>query len=206
MKSRFSHIILLSSFFAVLLISGCYQGRPSKREPIHINPNMDSQPKYLPQEESKFFADGATMRPLVDGTVARGELREDSKYYTGKDEKGNYVKDFPEEVTFNMALVERGQHRFNIYCSPCHSRVGNGRGIVVEKGLVPPPSFHTDSLRAFPVGRFFDVITNGIRNMPPYKYQIPVADRWAIISYVKALQRSHEGTIKDVPESLRGKL
>lgn len=191
---------------ASLFVSGCYQGRPSKNEPIHLNPNMDNQEKYRPQAESKFFADGATMRKPVEGTVARGQLRADTEYYTGKKENGDFIKTLPANVTLNKDLLMRGYERFNIYCSPCHGRIGDGKGIVVARGMVPPPSFHTDSIRAFPDGRLFDVITNGVRNMPAYRFQVPVEDRWAIISYLRVLQRSQNATIEDVPENIRGQL
>ena len=203
MKKILKHAIIAGS---LLMLLGCYQGRPSKDEPIHINPNMDHQQKYRPQAESNFFEDGATMRPVVEGTVARGELKEDTEFYYGKDEKGDFITGFPDKIMFGRELVERGHERFNIYCSPCHGRTGTGRGIIVERGLVPPPSFHTDSIKAFPNGRIFDVITNGIRNMQPYKYQIPEEDRWAIIAFFRALQRSHDATIEDVPQSQRGNL
>lgn len=188
---------------AMLLISGCYQGRPSKNEPIHLNPNMDHQQKVRPQSESNFFADGSGMRIPPEGTVARGRLRADDKYYTGKDENGNFVKGYPEPVDYNLDLILRGQNRFNIYCSPCHGRVGNGKGIVPARGMLPPPSFHEERILKFDEGQIFDVITNGVRNMPPYKYQIPVEDRWAIISYFRTLQRSQNATINDIPENMR---
>ena len=103
-----------------------------------------------------------------------------------------------------MQLIERGQQRFNIYCSPCHGRTGDGRGIVVQRGLLPPPSFHDDRLRKVGDGHIFDVISNGIRNMPSYRAQIPVDDRWAIVSYFRALQRSQNASINDVPAEMRG--
>ncbi len=206
MKNLNLHILPLVLILALLAVSGCYQGSTSSKEPIHLNPNMDRQQKYRPQAESNYFEDGATMRPIVEGTVARGELKEDTEFYFGKDSKGNFIKTFPNQIKVNMALLKRGQERFNIYCSPCHGRVGNGRGIVVEKGMLPPPSFHVDSIRVFPNGHIFDVISNGVRNMPPYKYQIPEKDRWAIISYLKALQRSQNATKEDVPQSERGSL
>ena len=190
----------------VFTTTGCFQGRPSSDEPIHLNPNMDRQEKYRPQAESNFFEDGATMRPLVEGTVARGQLKEDTEFYFGKKENGDFIKGFPKQVEFNMALVRRGEERYNIFCTPCHGRIGTGRGIVVEKGLVPPPTFHSDSIRAYPNGRIFDVISNGIRNMQPYKYQIPENDRWAIIAFLRALQRSHNATVKDLPASVKGNL
>ncbi len=206
MKNLTSLITSLIMIMVFLMTTGCFQGRPSSKEPIHLNPNMDHQEKYRPQAESNYFEDGATMRPIVEGTVARGQLKDDTQYYYGKDSEGNFIKTFPSQIELNMALLRRGQERFGIYCSPCHGAIGNGRGIVVEKGMVPPPSFHSDSIRVYPTGRVFDVITNGIRNMPPYKYQIPENDRWAIIAYFKALQRSQNATLQDVPQSERGSL
>lgn len=202
MSKRYLNIIFI--IISIVIVAGCYQGRPSKDEPIHLNPNMDNQPKYRPQAESNFFEDSSTMRTPVEGTIARGELREDSRYYFGKEENGEFIKKLPVEI--NMSLLLRGQERFNIYCSPCHSRIGDGRGIVVERGMVPPTSYHIDRLREVPDGQIFDVITNGIRNMPAYKYQIPVEDRWAIVAYFRALQRSQNATIIDIPEDMKDKI
>jgi mono/diheme cytochrome c family protein len=197
-------LVIFSSLVAALLILVACQGTPTQRPPIDLNPDMDDQPKYLPQAKSEFFADSATMRMPVAGTVARGELRADDAYYRGMDADGNPVKRSPVPVT--LKELERGQERFNIYCSPCHSRVGDGKGIMVQHGYVPPPSFHQDRIRDFPDGHIFDVITHGIRNMPSYAHQIPVADRWAIIAYVRALQRSQNASLNDVPVELRNKV
>jgi len=182
-------------------VQGCFRGMPSDKPPIHLNPNMDHQEKYLPQSESNFFANGSSMRLPVPGTVARGDLRDDDAYYRGMDANGKPIKKIPVPVT--MQLLKRGQERFNIYCSPCHSRVGDGKGMVVKKGFLPPPSFHTDLLRSYPDGHVFDVISHGIRNMPAYGPQIPVADRWAIVAYFRALQRSQHAKIEDLPEEIR---
>ncbi|RMD92292.1 MAG: cytochrome c [Calditrichaeota bacterium] len=183
------------------LTSACFRGLPSDKPPIHINPNMDDQPKYKPQSASQFFVDGATMREPVPGTVPRGFLREDQAYYFGRDARGDTLKHVPVPIT--MQLLKRGQQRFNIYCSPCHSRVGDGKGIVVQYNFLPPPTFHSDRLRNVPDGYIFSVITNGIRNMPSYRHQISVADRWAIVAYVRALQRSQHATLDDLPEEIR---
>jgi len=187
-----------------ILVTSCYRGRPSDDPPIHLNPNMDSQEKYKPQAESKFFADGKTMRQPVPGTVARNELRDDEAYYRGKNPDGTFVKKMPVEIT--MDVLKRGQERYNIYCAPCHDQTGAGKGIVVKKGYLPPPSFHLDRLREIEDGHIFDVITNGIRNMPSYNHQIPVSDRWKIIAYFRALQRSQNAKASDVPEDLRDNL
>jgi mono/diheme cytochrome c family protein len=191
---------------ALLLVS-CVRERPSERTPIHLNPNMDDTPRYDPQERSRFFADGATMRTPVEGTVARGELRDGDPdslaYYTGRDSKGNLVRVSP--VVPTMESLRRGQERYDIYCSPCHGRVGaeEQKGIVVQRGMLPPPTYHDERLRNIEDGHIYDVITNGIRNMPGYKSQIPVADRWAIVNYFRALQRSQHADEADVPENLR---
>jgi mono/diheme cytochrome c family protein len=187
-----------------LVVTSCYRGKPSEDPPIHLNPNMDSQPKYEAQEESEFFENRMTMRPPVAGTVARGDLREDDAYYRGKNADGSLVARMPVDIT--MDLLQRGKERYNIYCSPCHDQTGSGKGIIIKKGFLPPPSMHLDRLRQSPDGHFYDVISNGIRNMPSYKHQIPVADRWAIVAYVRALQRSQNAKASDVPEEIREEL
>ncbi len=189
---------------AGLLLAGCFQGQPSKKPPIHLNPNMDHQQKVKAQAESKFFENGSGMRLPVEGTVARGYLRENTVYYGGKDESGKPVAKMP--VTITEKLLQRGRERYTIFCQPCHDGTGSGKGIVVKRGFMPPPSFHLDRLRNAPDGHFFDVITNGIRNMPTYRHQVPVADRWAIVGYIRALQRSQSATIGDVPQDKRNEL
>jgi hypothetical protein len=178
----------------------CYRERVSDREPIHINPNMDNQPKTKPQSVSGFFDDGAAMRQPVAGTVARGDLREDVVINTGKDASGMFVMHSP--LPFTKRLMQRGRESFNVYCAPCHSRVGDGRGIMIEYKYPPPPSFHQERILQMPDGQVFDVITNGVRNMPSYRHQVPVPDRWAIISYLRALQRSQNATAADVPAEI----
>jgi len=185
----------------MVLAVGCVRQSPSEKPPIHLNPNMDSQPKYKSQAESKFFSDGATMRTPVAGTVARGQLREDDEFFLGKVADGSFVRKAPVEVT--IQLLERGQERYNIYCSPCHGRVGDGRGIMSSRGYTAPPTFHSDQIREFLDGQLFDIISNGVRNMPPYRFQIPPQDRWAIVCYLRALQRSRNATIDDVPTEMR---
>ncbi len=195
MKKQTTFLVL-----AGLILAGC-QGRPSEDPPIHLNPNMDHQPKFKAQSETDFYADKATMRLPVEGTVARGELRADEAYYTGRDTKGNLLEAMPVPVT--MELLKRGQDRFNIYCQPCHGQTGIGNGIVVQRGMLPPPNFHSDLMRQKPDGHFFDVMTNGIRNMPSYRSQVSVSDRWAITAYVRALQKTQLATIDDVPQEKR---
>lgn len=198
--TRVASLLLLSA-----AIVGCTQGRPKEDPPIHLNLNMDYQNKYIPQSTSEFFADGMTMRQPVPGTVARGDTAFlNTAYFLGLDEIDSAIAEIP--IPVDMQLLERGQERFNIYCSPCHGRTGNGQGIVVKRGMLPPPTFHEQRLRDVGDGHIFNVITNGIRNMPSYRHQIPVHDRWAIVAYFRALQRSQNASIEDVPEEMRDKL
>jgi len=166
--------------------------------------DMQDQPKYIPLRPSDFFADGRSERQLVDGTVARGHLDDDTAYYTGKGPDGKPLDTFPFAVTREVIL--RGQDRFNVYCSPCHDRLGTGDGMVVRRGYRKPPSYHIDRLRQVPNGYIFDVITNGFGAMPDYSAQIPTADRWAIVAYIRALQLSQNASINDVPAADRAQL
>lgn len=194
-------IILVSAGLTL----GCARNHPSKSPPIHVNPNMDVQERYEAQGSSKFFADGSAMRMPVAGTVARGQLREDVVFYTGRDKSGKLVRKSP--VAVSLDLLKRGQGRYDIFCSPCHSRVGDGNGIVAIRGFQPPPaSLHDDRLRAIEDGHLFEVTSNGVRTMPGYRSQITAADRWAIVAYLRALQRSQNAGINDVPEDLRGSI
>jgi mono/diheme cytochrome c family protein len=165
--------------------------------------DMHDQPKYIPFRESTFFSDERSARPVVAGTVARGHLREDTLLYTGK-VNGADATVFP--FAIDEAILRRGQERFDIYCSPCHARTGDGDGMVVRRGYRRPPSYHDDRLRNAPVGHFFDVMTNGFGAMPDYASQIKPEDRWAIVGYIRALQLSRQATFADVPASERGKL
>ena len=166
--------------------------------------DMHDQPKFIPLRPSDFFADGRSERQLIEGTVARGHLNDDTLYYTGKGADGQFSNEFPFPVTKDV--IERGHQRYNIYCTPCHGRVGDGNGMVVNRGYRRPPSYHIDRLRQAPNGYIFDVISNGFGAMPDYAAQIPVADRWAIVAYERALQLSQHATIDDVPADQRGKL
>jgi mono/diheme cytochrome c family protein len=159
--------------------------------------DMHVQPRENPLSRSAFFADQRSARPPVEGTVARGQLHEDSYLYTGK--IGNNTGDvMPFAVT--SEVLARGQERYNIYCAPCHSRVGDGNGFIPSRGFSrQPPSYHTPRLQKAPLGYFFDVITNGFGIMPDYASQISPEDRWKIIAYVRALQLSQNATMADVP-------
>jgi mono/diheme cytochrome c family protein len=158
--------------------------------------DMHDAPRYDPFEASAVLPKGASAQPLVAGTVARGHLDDDEQLYQGK-VNGQPATTFPFAIT--RADLDRGQERFNIYCSPCHGRTGEGNGMVVQRGYRQAASYHVDRLRQAPVGYFFDVITNGFGVMPDYRAQIPVDDRWRIVAYVRALQLSHDATTSDVP-------
>jgi mono/diheme cytochrome c family protein len=158
--------------------------------------DMQNQPREFPQRGSDFFADGRSVRPQVENTVARGQLHEDSYFYTGLQD-GKEGNALPFAVT--SAVLERGQERYNVYCTPCHSRVGNGEGMIVERGYRPAGNFHTERLMNAPLGHFFNVITNGYGAMPEYAAQVAPADRWAIVAYIKALQLSQNAKPADAP-------
>lgn len=167
----------------VLMLAGCRQ-------------DMHDQPRFKPLAESDFYADLRSARAPVEGTVARGQLHEDTYFYTGKigANPGNYM---PAEVPVNEETLARGRERFNIYCAPCHSRLGDGNGMVVQRGYRHPPSYHDTRLRQAPLGYFFDVMTNGFGAMPDYAAQIPPSDRWAIVAYIRALQLSQNAATAD---------
>lgn len=165
--------------------------------------DMHDAPRYEPLEASTFFADGRGSRTLVANTVARGMLREDEHLYQGKVD-GQLTDTFPMPVT--TEVMARGRERFNVFCAPCHGRTGQGNGMVVQRGFRAPPSFHDERLRTAPVGYFYDVQTNGFGAMSDYAAQVPVADRWAIAAYIRALQFSQRATVGDVPPERRAEL
>jgi len=157
--------------------------------------DMQDQPRFKPLAESDFYSDLRSARPPVEGTVARGQLHEDTYFYSGK--LGNNPGDYmPFPVTEDV--LARGRERFNIYCAPCHSRTGDGNGMIVQRGFRAPPSYHTERLRKAPLGYFFDVMTEGFGAMPEYASQIPARDRWTIVAYIRALQLSQDATMSDV--------
>ena len=183
-----------------------------KTEPrIHIIQDMDNQPKVKAQSRLMLFADRRGMRPPVAGTVARGSILGNPALEHGRTADGAWVGSSPVPVA--LQVLARGRQRYDIYCSPCHGLSGYGDGMVAQRAdqlqegtWTPPTSFHTDLVRERAPGHLFNTITHGIRNMPAYGSQIPVDDRWAIVAYVRALQRSQNATIDDVPEDLRAQL
>lgn len=182
------------------LTTGC-RGNKSASPPVHLNPNMDNQQYYEAQEPNPWFPDGRAMRPVVAGTVARGHLKADDHLHLGRGADGRLVDELPAGVTLDAALLDRGQARYAIYCTPCHAGSGYGDGVVMQKGFaVPAPSFHDPRLAAMPLGYFFDVITHGKGTMQPYAAQIPVRDRWAIAAWVRVLQVSQRADRADIPK------
>ena len=175
---------------AGVLVAGCTQ-------------KMVQQPSYRPFQPSDQFADGTSARPLPADSVARGHLRDDTLLFTGSID-GQPADQFPFPVT--REVLDRGRQRFDVYCLPCHGYLGDGDGIVVQRGFSPPPSFHMDRLRQAPVGHFFDVMSNGTGSMPSYAAQLTAPDRWAIAAYIRALQLSQHATIEDVPADQRPQL
>ena len=188
----------ISLFLGLVLILGGCRGTLKDEPPIHVNPNMDAMEHFEAQEANPFFSDGRAMRPPVPGTVARGMLREDVAFHTGRNTDGSYVEVMPVEYTVEFA--ERGRERYDIYCTICHGAAGDGQGIVMTGGYgFAPVGYHNDRLRTIEDGYLYEVITRGIRSMPGYAQQVPVADRWAIVAYVRALQRSQNASAEDVP-------
>ncbi len=194
--SRGKGALLALAAVLVIAAAGCKRVGPDWQQ-------MGIQPKYDPLEPSAFFADGMSARPRLPGTVARGELSVDPYLETGKI-NGQDGDGFPFPIT--PEVMNRGHERFDIYCSECHGRLGDGNGMIPSRGFRRPPSYHTDVLRNAKTGHFFDVMTNGFGAMPPYKSQVPVRDRWAIAAYIRALQLSQMATVNDVPPADRGKL
>ncbi len=165
--------------------------------------DMHDTPRYESYEASAFYADGRASRVAPTGTVARGWLREDEALYTGR-ANGELVAEFP--FALSQADLQRGRERYGIYCTPCHGVLGDGQGMVVQRGLRRAASYHQDRLRDEKVGYFYDVVTNGFGAMQGYAEQIPVRDRWLIVAYVRALQLSQHATVAEVPANLQGTL
>lgn len=176
----------LAGLIVGLTVTVGVRGCSSRQPPIHVNPNMDDQPKYRPQAPSVFFASGSTSQVPVGGTIARGELREDAAFFGGRSAFGSFVSNpLPEDA----AVAGRGRERFDIYCRPCHGELGDGRGPLYRQSKIESRNLHDDSVKGMPDGRIFAVITNGSGLMQGYGFPIPARDRWAIVAYVRELQR-----------------
>ena len=165
--------------------------------------DMQDQPKYKPLGQNRFFLDGRNSRPIPANTVAVDELNDTDSYHTGTS-SGTFLDTIP--ATMDIALLNRGLDRYDIFCSPCHGRLGDGNGMVAQRGVRAPANFHTDRLRSVPPGYIFQVITNGYGGMGDYGDQIPVDDRWAIVAYIRALQYSRNASVNDLPADARGQL
>ncbi len=175
---------------SLTLVAGCRQ-------------DMHDQPRFEALEASDFFEDGRSARPHVPGTIARGGLKHDEHFYYGRvDGELAEILPFPT----SREVLERGRERFDIFCTPCHGGLGNGEGMIVQRGFRRPPSFHEQRLRDMPVGHFFDVVTNGFGTMIDYSSRVSPEDRWAIAAYIRALQLSQNASLDDVPPSERQRL
>jgi len=179
---------ILAGLAAIVLISGCRQ-------------DMHNQPKMIPQRGSDFFADHRGARPQIVNTVSRGQLQSDSYFYTGVVQGANGYREEKDQLPFpaSMEVLERGQERFNVYCTPCHSRVGNGLGEIVQRGYKPAANLNDQVRRSQPISHYFYVMTHGYGAMPDYSEQLTPEDRWAVAAYIRALQLSQAASSADVP-------
>ena len=211
-------LYLITAFVVVLVVSILgFRGRTFTHPPMDVFPEwlfpgMKQQPKLVQQTASAFFADGRSDRVAPPNTVASSygpagqPLKDDDFLYRGKLADGSFARGFPPALRVDMKLLERGRDRFTIYCSPCHGAVGDGQGITKKYGMGAVPTYHDDRIRAMAEGEIFNTITNGKGQMNPYSDKLAPADRWAVIAYVRALQRAQTGTVADVPADHRGEL
>ena len=184
--------ILLAGAFALTTLNGCMRGCSSSKPPIHVNPSMFNQPKYRPYASSEFFYDGSAMRAPVAGTIARGHLPGDGAVETGKGADGSPVASSP--IAADETLLARGHERFDIYCRPCHDERGEGKGVLFQRAKVPTANLLEKKIHDQKDGEIFDTVTNGKGLMPAYRYPIPARDRWAIIAYVRNLEKASAAT------------
>ena len=197
--------LLVTGLLTALLLVGC-RGQRSEAPPIHPQLNMDFQERFNAQGYNPLFENKATTRKPPTGTVARGLLRDSTEIYRGRGSDGEYVERIP--IAVNRKVLERGQKKYETFCTPCHGKSGKGNGVIMrgDYGYTPASSYHNERLRQVTDGYMYDVITNGVRNMPSYAQQIPVRDRWAIVAYVRALQRSQNTEVESLPESVRARI
>ena len=201
------HLYLATLFACVLGVSILgFRGQTFTLPPIDIFPewafpSMENQPKLRPQGTSAFFADGRADRTPPVRTVARGMLREDDHLYRGKDAAGAFAPGFPASLTVDRNFLERGRDRYQIYCAPCHSATGDGKGITSRYGMGATPTYHDDRLRTMPDGEIYNTITNGKNTMFSYADKLIPEDRWAVVAYVRALQRAQQGKPADVTDA-----
>lgn len=211
---RYAYLALLFVVVAAVSVLG-FRGSSFTKPPLELFPDMDHQPKFKPQAASAFFADGRADRPTPAGVVAYGRsytkpdekfLAADDHFYRGQKNDGSFAAGFPQSVEVNAKLLERGQMKYNIYCQPCHGAIGDGNGITKQYGMGATPSYHDDRLRKMPEGEIFNTITHGKGNMLSYADKLEPADRWAVVAYVRALQRAQTGTAADVVPAHKSEL
>ena len=201
------HVYLITFFVCVLLVSILgFRGTKFTEPPIDVFPewafpSMENQPKLRPQSRNEFFADGRADRMPPARTVARGMLRADDHRFRGKDSGGAFAAGFPAGLTVDLDFIQRGRHHYQIYCVPCHGAMGDGNGITKRYGMGATPTYHDPRIRSMPDGEIFNTITNGKNTMMPYADKLAPDDRWAVIAYVRALQRAQQGTAADVTDS-----
>ena len=202
---RYVYIVTLFVVVALVSVLG-FRGTKFTAPPLDVFPEwafpgMKYQPKYQPQGSSAFFADGRADRAPVANTVARGMLRDDDALYLGKDAAGAFVRGFPAALKVDVKFIERGRDRYGIYCQPCHGALGDGNGVTKRYGMGATPSYHDDRLRTMAEGELYNTITNGKNTMLPYADKLAPEDRWAVVSYVRALQRAQQGKPGDVVDA-----
>lgn len=211
---RYAYLALFFVVVATVSVMG-FRGSISTKPPLEVFPDMDRQPKYKHQAASRFFADGRADRPTPAGVVAFGRsngvqeekfLAADDHHYRGVNADGSYAKGFPADITVDAQLLERGQLKYTIYCAPCHGALGDGNGITKQYGMGATPTYHDDRLRGVAEGELFHVITAGKGTMFPYADKLEPADRWAVVAYVRALQRAHTGAAADVVPAHKSEL
>ena len=201
------NVYLVTAFLVVLTVSilglrgSRFTSPPMDVFPEWAFPGMKRQPKYKPQSESKFFADGRADRPIPAHAISRDPLRNDDALYEGKSPDGGWLRGFPSALTVDAKLIARGRDRYSIYCQPCHGAVGDGNGITKQYGMGATPTYHDPRLRDMAEGEIFNTITNGKGNMQSYADKLLPEDRWAVILYVRALQRAQTGTATDVVDT-----
>ncbi len=196
---KVSKYLFLAAIALPLVLSSC-RGQLSDEEPVHPNMNMDQQERFETQEKNEFFDDNRAMRKPVDGTIARGNLKEDKALYQGINDDSSFVDEIPVDVT--KSFIYRGKDQYEVFCTPCHGITGDGDGIIMANnyGYVPAPSFHNERIQDETDGYLYSAIANGIRNMPSYATQISVKDRWAIVAYIRALQNSQNVSEDEIQE------
>jgi len=207
---RYAYITLAILCVVLVALFGfrgtTFTAPPRQVLPNALFPQMTIQAKYKPQSTSRFFADGRADRPLPAGVVSRDTIVDDDILASGKTANGEFLHGLPDAITIDARLLARGQDRFNIYCQPCHGALGDGQGITKRYGMGATPTYHDDRLRKMPEGEIFNTITNGKGNMLSYADKLTPQDRWAVIAYVRALQRAEQATPDDVPAEHRMEL